>query len=319
MIVALIAASIFLSLFLLGAGSLIVLLNQFQYADENITISQEELEDYIQRETERIPDSEEIEIDRPEEETIHSPEVVNFLLVGQDARPGESRARADAVLVCSFHKTKKELTVVSFMRDMYVQIPGYPYHKLNAAYAWGGMDLLCQTIQVNFGIELAGGFSVDFSAFEEVVDAIGGLDIYLTGAEARYLNGYRYQEGINHLDGGAILTYCRIRGIGNGDFDRTVRQQNVIDAGVAVFSKMSMAERMALVETILPLVTTNMEKWEILWYTTELMPAAFSGSLQERLRIPAEGTYQDGWVSGMWVLLPDLTKNREILRYKLYE
>ena len=318
MIVALIA-TLFLLLSAVTIGTYLCgLLDQMQFSDDDVTISQEELQQYIQSETEIVQDMDEVTIDRSTEEAIHSDDVINILLVGQDARPGESRARADTVMVCSYHKTKKTLTVVSFMRDMYVQIPGYPDHKLNAAFAWGGMDLLSQTLQWNFGIEIAGGFWVDFSAFEDVVDAIGGLDIYLTAAEARYLNPYQYQEGINHLDGVAILTYCRIRGIGNGDFDRTVRQQNVIHAVIELCRTMEPAEQRKLLETILPLVGTNMDKWEILQYTAEMMPAAFGVQMNEKLRIPAEGAYQAGWASGMWVLIPDLVENRKILRAALY-
>ncbi len=301
-------------------GYVLYLLDFIQVSEDGISISQEELAQYLKSEMQQDASMTESDVllEDGQTDTICDENVVNILLVGQDARPGESRARADAILMCSFHKEKKQLTVVSFMRDLYVQIPGYPDHKLNAAFAWGGMDLLCQTLQANFGVEIDGGFSVDFSSFEAVIDEIGGLDVYLTEAEAEYLNRYQYTEGVNHLNGAAALTYARIRGIGNGDFDRTLRQQNLINAVLEKSKTMSLKERIQLLETALPYLSTNMDKWEILQKAVELMPAAYGVEMKGKIRVPAEGAYEYGWVSGMSVLLPDLSKNREMIRSVLY-
>ena len=301
-------------------GYVFRLLDFIQFSENGISISQEELEQFLQSEMQQDVFLTEPDILLEDEGTdsFRSENVVNILLVGQDARPGESRARADAILMCSLHKEKKQLTVVSFMRDLYVQIPGYPDHKLNAAFAWGGMELLCQTLKANFGIEIDGVFSVDFASFEAVVDGIGGVDVYLTKAEADYLNPYQYGQGVNHLTGAAALTYARIRGIGNGDFDRTVRQQNIIYAVLEKCKAMSIKERITLLENVLPYLSTNMDKWEILQKAAELMPVAFGVEMKGRIRVPAEGAYENTWVDGMSVLLPDLPKNREILGKLLY-
>ena len=78
----------------------------------------------------------------PVEDIVASEDVINFLLVGQDRREGEARQRSDSMILCTINKTTKTLTMTSFMRDLYVQIPGYAPNKLNAAYAFGGMQLL---------------------------------------------------------------------------------------------------------------------------------------------------------------------------------
>lgn len=301
-------------------GYVFHLLDFIQVSEDGISISQKELEQYLKSEMQQDVSLTEPDIllDDPQGDSFQDENVVNILLVGQDARPGESRARADAILMCSFHKEKKQLTVVSFMRDLYVQIPGYPDHKLNAAFAWGGMELLCQTLQVNFGVEIDGGFSVDFSSFETVIDEIGGVDVYLTAEEADYLNRYQYTEGMNHLNGAAALTYARIRGIGNGDFDRTVRQQNIIHAVLEKYKTISIKDRITLLEAVLPYLSTNMDKWEILRRAVQLMPAAYGLEMKGKIRVPAEGTYAYEWVDGMSVLLPDLSKNKEILGRLLY-
>lgn len=78
--------------------------------------------------------------------------VVNVLLVGQDTRKAEERARSDSMILLSVNKNTNQLTMISLMRDLYVQIPGYSDNKLNAAYAFGGFELLDETIATNFGI-----------------------------------------------------------------------------------------------------------------------------------------------------------------------
>lgn len=289
-------------------------------------ISKEELLAYLEGHREEydpnydgeILDSEDIRLETMEGELIYDENVINILLVGQDARPGETRARADAMILCSYHKVTKELTLTSFMRDLYVEIPDYPAHKLNAAYAWGGMNLLERTLAWNFGIVVDGTFCVDFSSFASVIDEIGGVDIALTAAEARYLNGNLYREGVNHLDGQTALTYARIRSIGNGDFERTSRQQKVINAIVEQSRGMSLRELNRMLETVLPLLSTNMKKSEILDYAAVLLPNVANLKMNEKQRVPAEGAYRNAWVSDMAVLLPDLEKNREILKDTIY-
>ena len=77
--------------------------------------------------------------------------IVNILLVGQDAREGQGGQRSDSMIVCSINKTKRTVTLISIMRDTYVQIPGYGGNRINAAFAFGGYDLLDKTIEENFG------------------------------------------------------------------------------------------------------------------------------------------------------------------------
>lgn len=289
-------------------------------------ISKEELLAYLEGHREEfdpnydgeILDSEDIRLETMEGELIHDPNVINILLVGQDARPGETRARGDAMILCSYHKVTKELTLTSFLRDLYVEIPDYPAHKLNSAFAWGGMELLERTLAWNFGIVVDGTFCVDFTSFASVIDEIGGVDIDLTAAEARYLDGNKYREGMNHLDGQTALTYSRIRSIGNGDFDRTSRQQKVINAIVQQCRGMSLRELNRMLETVLPLLSTNMKKSEIVDYAAVLLPNAANIQIKQKQRIPTEGAYRNAWVSDMAVLLPDLAKNRELLNSSIY-
>lgn len=251
-------------------------------------------------------------------DVVRDKDVLNILLIGQDARPGETQTRSDTMILCSYHKGRKELTLTSFMRDMYVEIPGHSAHKMNSANAWGGMKLVEYTLAVNFGIVVDGTFSVDFSSFQKVIDGIGGVDIEMTAAEARYVNGNLYSEGINHLNGADALTYARCRSIGNSDFDRTGRQQKVLDAIVEKSKSLSVLELTKMAESVLPLLSTNMKKSEIVKWMGMILPDAAGIRIANKQRIPADDAFYYDTISGMSVLVPDLEKNREILKSTIY-
>ncbi len=91
--------------------------------------------------------------------------------------------------------------MISFLRDLYVQIPGgYSDNRLNAAYVFGGFPLLMDTLHTNFGVSIDGCFEVDFSGFQSVIDILGGVDIEMTSKEAKTIN-IGTEAGVYHLMG----------------------------------------------------------------------------------------------------------------------
>lgn len=308
---------LFLVIVLLMMGYTLHMLGKMEYSGQEVTISPEQLQSYLGQETQTGMESapaEELHWDTVCEDTRKNQDVINILLVGADTRQGELRGRSDAMLLCSVNTVSRKLTVVSFMRDMYVTIPGYVDHKLNSAYAWGGMALLRETLLVNFGVEMDGVLSVDFESFSQVIDSIGGVEIQLTNSEAEYLG---VDQGLQRLDGKTALTYARIRSIGNGDFDRTVRQQNVLQAVIKQCSRMGAGELHRLLEQLLPQITTDLEKGKLLQYLAQIIPV-LPEMETEKLRLPVQGGYRDEKISNMWVLLPDLAANRKILAQTVY-
>ena len=251
-------------------------------------------------------------------------DIVNIMLVGQDRREGENyRTRSDAMILCTFNIKDYTITMTSFMRDMYVQIPGYGGDKMNAAYAYGGMKLLRETMMANFGVQVDAFVEVDFSGFKAVVNTLGGVDIYLTAAEANYMNttawdgldyeGWTLTEGMNHLNGDQALAYSRIRYVGGtSDFGRTERQRKVLSTILSSCKNMSWDTAYALLNNLLPLVATDMTNSEILGYATQLFPLLSKGDLVTQ-RIPIDGSYQLTYVGALDVVLPDLEVNREFL------
>lgn len=256
-------------------------------------------------------------------------QIINILLIGQDAREGEDRQRSDAMILCTVNLHTKTLTMTSFMRDMYVEIPGYSSNRLNACYQMGGMELLNKCFLVNFGIVVDGNIEVDFNSFIHVIDTLGGVDMELTQAEADYLNAkgnwgvgestagqWDLQAGMNHLTGEQALAYSRIRYIGNADFGRTERQRKVLTELLSILKKKSIFELDALMQDILPYVTTDIDSNQMDRYILNVLPI-FNSLEVNQLRIPEDGAYYDDTINGMSVLVPDLEKNREILEEML--
>lgn len=245
-------------------------------------------------------------------------DVTNILLIGQDAREGEGRGRSDSIILCSINRTSGKICMVSFLRDLYVQIPGYQDNRINAAYAFGGAELLDQTIEKNFGLTIDANIEIDFGGFEAVIDALGGVDITLTDAEYEYFheNGQTYAvRGKNHFNGEQALFYARIRYL-DSDFGRTSRQRTVL---LSVFEKIrtaSLSEMLSLADTLLPLMTVDLSNGEILRYVADFYPLLRTGTV-DSFAIPADGMYTYASIREMSVIVPDLTVCRALLKERL--
>lgn len=249
-----------------------------------------------------------------------SDDVVNILLIGQDRREGESRARSDSMILVTINKDTKSIVLTSFLRDLYVQIPGYSSNRLNAAYAWGGMELLNATLEQNFGIYVDGNIEVDFNQFAEIVDMLGGVEMELRSDEANYINkdiGGSLTGGTQQLTGNQALAYARIRKLdADGDFSRTERQRKVINALLEKVKDSSLMTLLGIVNDVLPMVTTDMTNSQILGHAASLFPLLSKATVTSQ-RIPADGAYSYASINGMSVLLADMDANRQLLRETL--
>ena len=240
--------------------------------------------------------------------------LINIMLVGQDTSDMTTRSRSDSMILITINKERKTLTMTSFLRDMYVTIPEYYDQRLNVAYAVGGFEALYDSLEYNFGVKVNKGISVNFSSFRKVVDAVGGVDITLTGAEAGHLNekgGWGLRKGENHLNGSAALAYARIRKL-DGDFARTNRQRTVMTAILEKAKTLSVSELYELVKILIPMVATDMTEAEILTTAVELAPLLKDLTIITQ-RIPIDDAYYHAGVKGMAVLIPDLEVNRQFL------
>ena len=246
--------------------------------------------------------------------------LINILLVGQDRREGETQARADSMILCTFHKESGQLTMTSFLRDLYVPIPGHHDNRINASYSIGGMDLLCQTLEENFDLHVDGCVEVDFSQFSEIVDRLGGVEIELRQDEAEVINretGSALSSGVQRLNGSQALTYSRIRSLdADGDFSRTNRQRKVITALLGSYRNVRFSELIPTINTLLPMISTDLNQAQILLYALEVLPALSDAQITSQ-RVPADGTYTDQTIDGMSVLVADMDTARQLLRESL--
>ena len=253
-------------------------------------------------------------------DVIQNDHVHNILLIGQDRRPGEGRARSDTMIICSVNEETGEIRLCSLMRDMYVPFPGgYSDNKINAAYAFGGMSLLDELIEQDFGIPIEGNAEVDFDGFIRVMDLIAPLEIELTDTEAWYLNngtGWQLRTGLNAMTGEQLLRYARVRSIGHADYDRTARQRKVLTAAFGKIRTMSVTQLTALADAALPCVTTDLTNTEIMRYV--YMVGSNRMTIGGTARIPADSAHTSGMIRGMSVLVPDLAENSRILKEFLY-
>ena len=318
------ALTVFLVLFIfivgIGAAAFLTVdhyLSKIGRVDDEIVTVAPENEDFETDENSGLPVMEPEEVDWGKKYGVGlgDEKLLNILLVGQDRRPGEGRARSDAMIVVSVNTDTRQVSMVSFLRDLYVQIPGYTDNRMNAAYAFGGFPLLKNTLYTNFGVTVDGCFEVDFNGFVALIDAVGGVDITLTEAESQRI-GRGTSEGLNHLDGYGALAYARIRKIGT-DFARTDRQRTVLMAAYQQVKNKSFTELTQLLNTVLPYITTDLSNAEIYAMALRVFPMITSVSISS-YRVPPEGMYTDVYIRQMEVLYPNLPAIREKLKNEYF-
>lgn len=196
--------------------------------------------------------------------------IMNILLMGID-RGSKSypQGRSDSMIVLSINKTTKKVKMISLSRAAYVAIRGYDNTRLNHAHGLGGAPLAIDTIERNYKFRIDNYVSTNFDTFKQLIDTIGGVNIKLNKKEASALknkikaNGLAYNgEGSYKLNGNLALEYVRLRKI-DTDRARTQRQRNVLMAIVNKAKSMNVFQISATLNRILPLITTDLSKSEI--------------------------------------------------------
>ena len=249
-------------------------------------------------------------------------DVVNIMLIGQDRRPGEERARSDSMILVSLNKNKGTIQLTSFMRDLYVQVPGYLDTRLNAAYRYGGTDLMNETFKVNFGLEIDGNVMVDFDEFTEIIEIVGGVTLDISSAEAKYMNASsknHFKAGTNYFNAEDALTFTRMRYAAGNDYGRTDRQRRVLMAIAYSLRDADLVTIFNLIDQVLPHIVTNLTDAQIIEYTTTGLGILANGGEIGTFRIPQDDAHYNANIRGMAVLVPDLEMCREDLEEVIYK
>ncbi|MCH5269060.1 MAG: LCP family protein [Lachnospiraceae bacterium] len=238
-------------------------------------------------------------------------QVVNILIIGNDYREERNYTAGgltDTMIIATMDMKHNTLKLVSLMRDLVVEIPGYGKNKLNSANSYGGVELLYKTIATNFNIELDGYVEVGFTAFTKIIDKVDGVEVELTESEASYLNRTNYirdkksrnvKVGKQTLNGAQALGYCRIRKGGvttvNGlrdDYGRTWRQRTVINAIFNKVKKLPKSEWMDIANTLLKHITTDLTNEQITEYLKDTI--SMGTTTVHQLQIPVQGYFRSG-------------------------
>ena len=229
----------------------------------------------------------------------------NILLLGLDER-NQNTQRSDTVIIASIGYGKVKLT--SVLRDTVMSIPGHGSGKLNAAYAYGGPELVLKTLNENLKLNIIHYIAVDYAGLVRVVDALDGVDLDISEAEMEKINhlinahrsrfaarGYTapdlaHSGAGTHLNGLQALTYARIRKL-DSDFMRTSRQRALLQA-LLVRLRGSLWNPVRLVrlgKAILLSAQTDMSPLELI----SLGEKALAAGAPETLRLPVDGSYTD--------------------------
>ena len=322
----------------------IVTLPENTYSHTEATTTPTEAE---QMETTKETEATTVETTRP---PMSADDIVNILVVGQAAREGEESHMADTSIVVSLNTYTGEVTLFSILRDTLVRPPDYRdtngrNHSCspikfttvyNLGYTWGGkengtvdaMAFTNATLLTNFGVEVDYNIEISFESFIKLIDFLGGVDIELTEAEAKYLNDddvwvtYDVEPGMQHLDGMAALCYARMRkaeGDSDSDIKRTGRQRQLIEALLGKIRNLSIPELQDVADELLPLITTTMTPSDIANLLMKALPLVKDLQINSHT-IPMEttswGGYKDIYGDGFEhsVLEFDAGQNKKLIR-----
>ncbi len=254
---------------------------------------------------------------------------INILILGTDQRDMEEAARTDVIMVVNINAKTKKVSLFSIPRDTRVFIPGHGYDKINSAYNFlyikdGGPELTIKVVENLLGLnegDIPYFAVVNFEGFKKVIDALGGVDIYVE--EPMYYHSKRgdviidIEPGLQHFDGEKALEYARFRSDQYGDFresedgslhGRLIRQQELVQALIEQSKSWNTIWRLpTIAEAVGDAVYTNMTTSQI----TKIALTMKNISIDDLNIIPFTGGI-DEFIEERWYIVPDYDKLKEI-------
>ncbi len=271
---------------------------------------------------------------------------INILLIGVDTRdPSTDPGLADSTMILTIDKVHNKIKLTSLMRDMLLDnlrgegaTAGTDQDRLNVIYKQGGGvngggQYAIKAINSNFDMNIKDYIKVDFGDFDKIVDAVGGVDINVSAAEVPVANDYIDEvsklegitpdhithAGMQHLTGIQALGYCRIRYVGDEDFQRTERQRTVLLQVFKKLTTLSPTQASSTLDTILPYVETSLSNTEILSDASYILTHKMSNMEQFRLPEDKPGYNFTTYIKGVYFLGWDKAKNDADLLKFIYE
>lgn len=239
----------------------------------------------------------------------------NILVLGADSGAGgKERSRTDTMMIISWDKENNDVKVISFMRDIYADIPNYKSYKLNTAYYLDGVSLLQETIKNMFQIPIHHYALIDFRSFESLVDILAPEGITMdVEKDMSEKIGVSLTKGEQQLNGQEILGYARFRADGEGDFGRVARQQKVMEAlkdeVISIQNVSNVPKFIGAAEGYIQTDYSRKDK------VIRVLDAIVSGKLEmDKMTVPVEGSYYDkNYSHAGAVLVIDEDQNRKAI------
>lgn len=258
----------------------------------------------------------------------------NILLLGGDSRNMNKFGRTDSMMIISVNADESLVKMTSIMRDTWVDLDDHGMGKINAANVYGGPEYAMKVVNKTFGTDIEDYVIVNMDDLCQIVDLFGGVEIDVSekmidrvnGSVENYLQKIpgmdEYtgttvieQAGIQTLSGVQAVAYSRIRKI-DSDYQRVMRQQDVLLALAAKAQEMDVDPLMDLAGQVFDIIQTNMERDELENLAKTLM--LMETEQIDQFRVPANGTYQDGNINGVWKIVPNLKQNQAKLKEFIY-
>lgn len=284
---------------------------------EDILLEQNSEEDYVV--------GDEKEEKAGEEHKAVQEKSFRLLILGIDTHDDDIKGRADTIMLASL--SDKQLKLLSFMRDLYVEIPGRGHNKINASYAFGEAELLKKTLKKNFSVEVDGYIAVNFDLMRKLIDELGGVYIDVLPEEHKSLNAImeyynrvnkrnKYEEhlkkpGYQKLTGLQAMSYARIRKL-DSDFERVGRQQRVMSAIFRELQTKKLDEILRIISKYIDKVKTDIS------YSDAIELASMLIQKQDidikLLRIPVKGSSSAREINKTYFIVPNYKKNIEAIK-----
>lgn len=257
-------------------------------------------------------------------------DIQNIALFGIDSGMDE-RSRSDSMMILTINRKTKALKVTSIMRDTYVSIPNKSgKDKITHAYAFGGPELAMRTLNENFNLNIRDFITVNFESLPKIVDLIGGVEIDVDSSEIKYINNYINSvnkiNGTNSkhittpgtyvLDGSQALAYCRIRYTEGGDYMRTERHREVLEAIFENVQKINPSEFPSMLDEVLPTVKTSLPSKDIINIGMDILKI---GGTLEKDRFPRDGFCKDETINGVSYITFDEEETKNQIHEWIFE
>lgn len=253
----------------------------------------------------------------------------NIAIFGVDSRADDygKGNRSDCIIIASINNKTHDVKLISVYRDTYVNIQGHGLDKITHAYSYGEAPLALKTLNENLDLNITEFVTVNFDSVSDAVDALGGIKMNITDAETQYINGYIDETsrvtgktskhittaGTYVLDGVQAVAYSRIRYTAGGDYKRTERMRDVIEAMLTKLKTKSIGQINTIANKILPQVYTNLTMTDLL----SMAPAVASFNVGESIGWPYKT--KGATLNKVWYGIPvTLESNVQELHQKVF-